>query len=153
MRSDMEKMMERIIALVKDKKDLSDEEINKIVEKMRKEDDQKCEKPRLIFNDRAATIVFPSGFSVAVDRLGNIQWHYDGRSVAEGTVTPIVDQHTMELCVKHVIGLHIAEKEELEKRLLQPTKNDDKVKHRYMNKDKKRAFVSGMILGKKEAGN
>lgn len=140
---------------------MSEEDIQAYIDKLREasaveeKKEEKREEPKFVLNERAATVVWPNGFSCSFDKQGNVQWAYDGKRLTtdlEAPETPILSQHDVELCLRHIIGLHEKERKELWNAVKHYKDAAEHAKVRYMNKSHKKAFVAGMILGKKEAG-
>jgi len=149
--------MDKIVEYLKTKKGMTTLQIEEYLRQVREAEERgknKKEDPKYVLNDRAATVVFPHGFSVSFDMGGDIRWAYDGKKIDEDTAVPILSQHDLEVCFKHVVNniiAHGAKKQtEVWKMMMQYKDAAEQVKTRYTNKNAKKAFVAGMILGKKE---
>jgi hypothetical protein len=143
----------RIVKLLQNKGGLTKEELGDLegtIKKLRKEVavPQKTEY-KLILNEKAATAVWANGFTVAFHVDGSVHCSMDGMPTEHTSITKLnIEFGALEACMKHIVGLHIkmAECLEDEPMIEKPEKPE---KTRFLHSNNKRAFVAGMIFGRK----
>ncbi len=151
--------MEQIVELLRQSgmsEKITDEEIMDKISSLNKQAVQRPpevvkECPKIVTSDDDANIVYSSGFVFTIDKIGNTSWSYDGKDVGEDSAKPNLDKNELQVCLQHIIGLHLKEKRDLWALLLGWKEKAEEIKLRYIKGDTKKAFVAGMIMGKKNS--
>lgn len=145
----------RIVKLLREKGGLTEKELNDLdgtMKKLRKEVavPQRTEY-KLILNERAATAVWANGFTVAFHIDGSVHCSMDGMPTETTSVTKLnIEFGALEACMKHIVGIHHKMAEEYAKEQSKPTpSNKEEPRTRFIHSNNKRAFVAGMIFGRK----
>jgi len=111
------------------------------------------EPPKIFFDSTSATVEWPSGISVRFFVGGSILWKYQDTNYTCAEIESLdstlrIPPEYLELCFKHINEIHCkinqAMQESMKKLETQETKT------RYIHSSKKKAFVAGMIMGRKE---
>lgn len=144
----------RIVKLLQSKGGLTKEELSDLdgtIKKLRKEVaiPQKTEY-KLILNPRAATAVWANGFTIAFHIDGSVHCSMDGIPTEYTSITKLnIEFGALEACMKHIVGLNLKESESKGQTggIVPATKEEPKT--RFMHTNNKRAFVAGMIFGRK----
>jgi len=147
----------RIVKLLQQRGGLSKDEIGDLdatIKKLRKEVaiPQKTEY-KLILNERAATAVWANGFSVAFHMDGSIHCSMDGMPTEHTSITKLsIEFGALESCLKHIAGLNEKQKTiEIYNAVnaVERPKAATEGKTKFVHTSNKKAFVAGMILGRK----
>jgi hypothetical protein len=146
----------RIVKLLQERGGLSKEELKDLdgtVKKLRKEVAVPSRTEyKLILNERAATAVWANGFAVAFHLDGSVHVSMDGIPTEHTSITKLnIEFGALEACMKHIVGLHHKLAEEYTKSKCPTTQKtkEEEPKTRFLHSNNKRAFVAGMIFGRK----
>lgn len=140
--------MDKLVELLKAKKFSSEAEVEAYLKASREKKREK-EPNKMVFNDLAASIIYPNGFVVTFGKQGSINWAYDGKKVEDDTATPLIDSSDLQQCLEHLVGLHLKDYQMIRSFAQQCQDKIGEGRTRYVKNDTKRAFVAGMIHGKK----
>lgn len=145
----------RIVKLLQSRGGLSKDELKDLdgtIKKLRKEVAVPYRTEyKLILNERAATAVWANGFTVAFHVDGSVHCSMDGTPTDHTSITKLnIEFGALEACMKHIVGLHCKMAEEQAKNPgTTPKVKQEEPKTRFMHSNNKRAFVAGMIFGRK----
>lgn len=152
--SDQQTQMDKLVKILLKRGLKEDAELDDVLDMVNKElelkEEIKEEDPRVVLNSNSATIVWPSGLSMAFYLDGTTSCIYDHGVSEDGTEKLAVDdmpktpKHIMDQVFKHICDLVRQMTSAVHKEHQSMFKED---KTRWIKFGNKRAFVAGMVYG------
>lgn len=99
---------------------------------------------KIVLNEDSGTLIFESGMTLTLFKDGDVKLTYDGKPIELDYMTLRIAPLDLEQIYKHIIKLHL-----LDKKLAKSELDKVQQKTRYITTGNKRAFVAGMLMGKK----
>lgn len=132
--------MEKIVEMLLANKFGNPKEVMDKLQDDKEEDSNHCE-----FSNNELTI-YVENVKLHLDRYGNIKVDDKSPQNTEKVTIPI---GMLQSCLQYIINIHIKEKDEYWN-LLQQAKQANETKTKYIHTKNKKAFITGMIMGKNE---